>query len=374
MTKGKPAHSTEDLDRIWLLRLVKEYNSVMYSYNLKKLRPANIRLSEGSSTLGSWSRDSRTIAVSRFLIGKAPWEVVAQVLRHEMAHQIADEILGGDPGHGPVFLKSCQMIWVEPWARSPKIEMPTASGIDTQNPDFWSDLMTGNHELEFQRHKDRLRKLFALSESSNANEASLALSKAMQMQQEMLISPTNSDEEFQTKIIRPRKKRLERHISEIGTILSRFYSVRIIYCSEFDTEDLCTYKTIEILGERHDIELAEHVYYFLLGSLQSQLEMEQSKSSFKVERKSFFDGVLTGFSSKLRTQEVRGKNQPQQFALMTKKDAMLDAYFSKRHPKVVNRSCSLTAYDQSSFERGKLKGENLEVRLPIRNKAILYLE
>jgi hypothetical protein len=374
MIKNRPARSTEDSDRIWLVRLVKEYDSVVYSYNLKRLRPANIRLSEGSSTLGSWARDSRTIAISKFVLRDAPWEIVAQILRHEMAHQIADELLGGDPGHGPNFQKGCQMIWVEPWARSPKIESLYEPDASDPEQSIWSKLISGNHESEFQRHKDRLRKLFALSESSNPNEASLALSKAMKLQQDLLISPDTSDSDFETRVIRTKKKRLERHIVEIGAILSRFYKVRIIYCSEFDTKDLCAYKTIEILGERHDAELAEHIYHFLLSSIQSQYLAEQSKSRFKVDRKSFFDGVLSGFSAKLRVEEVRGKNHPQQHALMTKKDTLLDQYFSKRHPKIVNRTSSRSAYDQSSYERGKLKGENLEIRLPIRNKPILSIE
>ena len=97
----------ENLSRIWLLRLVKEYKNILYWYRIKGLSPANLRLGEGTSTLGTWNAESRTISISRNMIAYAPWEVVCQILRHEMAHQIADERLGGDDGHcGPTHVSS----------------------------------------------------------------------------------------------------------------------------------------------------------------------------------------------------------------------------------------------------------------------------
>jgi hypothetical protein len=358
---------------VWLLRLIKEYESILYGYGIKGLKPANLRLSEGTMTLGTWNHETRTIAISRPLISSAPWEVVCQVLRHEMAHQIADELLGGDEGHGSRFLAACQMIWVEPWARNPKVEMGEDFTEDRLKSLDWAKFTSPTQDAEMEKLKERLKKLLALSESSNPHEASIALSKAMKLQQERLISPTDWNQEFETRIIRPKKKRLERHYAKIGAILSNHYQVRIIYCKEFDASTLESFQTMEILGPSQSVELAEHVYFFLLQTLETQFRVEQKKSLSALNRKSYFDGILAGVSEQLSTQAKGMTIPPSAKALAIQSDTLLREYYAKRHPRVTNRSISGSTRDGGSYEKGKQKGRDLHIRPPVKSPLTLYI-
>lgn len=364
---------SDRLSRVWLLKIVKEYEHILYGYKIKGLKPANFRLSEGTTTLGTWNSETRTIALSRALISSAPWEVVCQVLRHEMAHQIADELLGGDEVHGPKFQAACLMIWVEPWARNPKIEMGddlTESNLKTLD---WSKFASLSQDPEVQKLRERLKKLLALSESSNPHEASIALSKAMKLQSERMISPTEGEQDFETRIIRPKKKRLERHYSKVGAILAKHYHVRIIYCREFDANLLESFQTMEILGPSQSVELAEHVYFFLLQTLETQFRLEQKKSPTPLKRKSYFDGILAGVSEQLTAQAKGITIPPSAKALALQSEALLNEYFSKRHPRILNRSFSGSIQDGGSFEMGKQKGRDLHIRPPVKSPSTLSI-
>jgi len=371
--KGLKHMEHENLSRIWLLRLVKEYENILYWYRIKGLSPANLRLGEGTSTLGTWNAESRTISISRNMIAFAPWEVVCQILRHEMAHQIADERLGGDDGHGPQFSKACHMIWVEPWARNPKVELSEFESEAAMKSFDWTKFTSLSVDPDLQKLRDRLKKLLALSESSNPHEAAAALAKAMKLQQERSISPTESDDDFDTRIIRPKRKRLERHYGKIGAILSKHYNVRVIYCSEFEANLLESFQTIELLGPIHCIELAEHVYYFLQQTLESQYRMEQKRSRTTVNRKSYFDGILAGVSEQLSAQKKTEPSSPSTQALEVKSDALLSQYYARRHPRTVNKSRSASKLDRSSFEMGVNKGRNLQIRPPVSSSSTLCI-
>ncbi len=364
---------TATISRFWLLRLVKEYENILYGYRIKGLTPANLRLSESSTTLGTWNSESRTISISRNMIACAPWEVVCQILRHEMAHQIADELLGGDEGHGPQFIVACKMIWVEPWARSPKVDLSEFQTDSDMKAFDWKKLTSHSGDSELHKLRERLKKLLALSESNNPHEAATALAKAMKLQEERSISPNESDDDFETRIIRPKKKRLERHYSKIGAILSKHYNVRVIYCSEFDASLLESFQTIEILGPLHSIELAEHVYYFLQQTLESQYRIEQKRSLTTVNRKSYFDGILAGVSEQLCAQKMSTSNNPSSHALAVKSDALLAQYYARRHPRTVNKSIYESPRDRGSFEKGKDKGRSLHIRPPVTSSPTRHL-
>ena len=68
--------------------------------------------------LGCWSEEKREICLSKSLVFNHPWDAVCDVLRHEMAHQFAHEVLGsqGESMHGPSFQRACHLLRADPKA------------------------------------------------------------------------------------------------------------------------------------------------------------------------------------------------------------------------------------------------------------------
>ncbi|MBN1102336.1 MAG: SprT-like domain-containing protein, partial [Deltaproteobacteria bacterium] len=67
---------------------------------------------------GTWSSELREISLSSDLVHHHPWDAVREVLLHEMAHQVADQVLHArnETPHGPAFRKACRMLRANPRA------------------------------------------------------------------------------------------------------------------------------------------------------------------------------------------------------------------------------------------------------------------
>ena len=102
--------------RAWTDRLYSEYEDILYHYNLRLLKPV-IRIEPLTKDWGNWNPETRSITLAHRLIEQHPWDIVVEVLKHEMAHQLADERLGGyESAHGVIFRDACRMLGVANWA------------------------------------------------------------------------------------------------------------------------------------------------------------------------------------------------------------------------------------------------------------------
>ena len=84
----------QDILRAWTDRLYDEYDDVLFQFN-QYLRKPVIRIELLASDWGHWNPQTRAITLARRLIQDHSWDVVIEVLKHEMAHQLADECLRG---------------------------------------------------------------------------------------------------------------------------------------------------------------------------------------------------------------------------------------------------------------------------------------
>ena len=138
-------------ERALLNALVHSWNTLNGTLFRGALRPPVLTLVDGRR-LGFWQRDTRTLALGRGLVADASWPVVVEVLKHEMAHQYVDEVLGitDETPHGPAFRQVCERIGADPRAagRPAADEEPAAIR--------------------------KVRKLLALAQSANRNEAEAA--------------------------------------------------------------------------------------------------------------------------------------------------------------------------------------------------------
>src|SRR5690606_23334093 len=90
-----------ELESALLRQLLIEVQSANLDWFRGLLRPAVLRLTD-TQVLGRWIPDIRVLELSRSLVLERPWGEVVEVLRHELAHQYVDEVLGvtGEPPHG----------------------------------------------------------------------------------------------------------------------------------------------------------------------------------------------------------------------------------------------------------------------------------
>ena len=130
------------------------------------LRPPLFRLADLKDEWGCWLKEKREICLSRDLVTKHSWDSVREVLIHEMAHQLADDVLhaDGETSHGLLFQKACEMLRANPRA-SGKFEP-----LDQRIAD---DSATAEDRIMI-----KVKKLMALAESRNRHEAEAAMAKA----------------------------------------------------------------------------------------------------------------------------------------------------------------------------------------------------
>ena len=131
-----------------------------------RMRLPIFRLADSGSRLGWWLGERREIVLSQRLVFDYPWDCVVEVLIHETAHQLAQEVLGanGEPPHGPRFQEACRLLRAN----------PKASG--RYRP--LRDRLAGDPLSTRDRILERIKKLLALAESGNPHEAEAAMVKA----------------------------------------------------------------------------------------------------------------------------------------------------------------------------------------------------
>jgi predicted SprT family Zn-dependent metalloprotease len=99
-----------ELEQAALHAIHRSYHHLNGSLFRFQLRAPAFELTGGGERLGRWVPSPRTLELSRTLLLEHGWGVLEEVLKHEMAHQYVDEVLGvrDQPAHGPAFRRICQ--------------------------------------------------------------------------------------------------------------------------------------------------------------------------------------------------------------------------------------------------------------------------
>ncbi|MEI6971923.1 MAG: SprT-like domain-containing protein, partial [bacterium] len=74
----------------------------------RRMRVPGFEVREMESRWGAWYGDRRLLVLNSRLMTAATWPCIREVLRHEMAHQLSDEVLhSGQESHGDQFRDAC---------------------------------------------------------------------------------------------------------------------------------------------------------------------------------------------------------------------------------------------------------------------------
>ncbi len=280
---------TADIKIKWCRQLMVEFSRIARERNLLLDCP-NFQIKSGMKKLGHWAPTSRSIALSEDFIKKHTWNVVLELLKHEVAHQYVTDILKDTEAkpHGPAFQEACSVVGVHPDYRGATGRFPKFMGVTA--------------DQEQAPHLRKIEKLLALAESSNEHEATLAMEKA-----NAIIARYNIDfvlkgldAEYDYIQISLGSTKMPLTIKLILGILQKHFFVKTIIVSSYDAKKCCAVKAFEMVGSADNLAIAEYVFNFLCNSVERLWKDYKKESGAKASAKrSFSVGVLKGFGDKL---------------------------------------------------------------------------
>lgn len=299
-----------------LQRLHGEVNATFFK---RRMDPAVVALSGSTRLLGRWISRLRTIEMSWKLVLDHPWGEVVEVMKHEMAHQYVDEVVGAtdETAHGPAFREVCETLGID--ARA------SASGAP-------SEPVT----QEEQRVLQRVARLLALAESSNQHEAQAAMNAAQRLMlkhnlEEIAASAKESRRYVYRHVGEPSGRVSESgHI--LGAILAEHFFVEVIWVPAYRPRDCTRASVLEVCGTHANVEMAAYVHSFLTHTAEQLWNQHKRTHDLRSnrDRRTFLAGVMAGFRDKLRAARTAQQTE----GLVWIKDGDLSSFYRKRHPSI----------------------------------------
>lgn len=324
--------------------LARCYDRINWTHFKEKLQRPVLVLSDSATRLGQWIRSPRTIELQRSLVLGKPWPDVMAVLEHEMAHQYVDEVLKvrDETAHGTTFQKVCD-----------------ERGIDSRAngaPVVREDLAAAT-----EKTLERIRKLFALAGSSNQHEAEAAMKKAHELMLRHNIEQVSVKQEFEVRHLGQPRQRANVVEAEIVGLLSELFFVEVILIPVYQPLTGTHGRVYEIAGTLANVEMATHVFEFLLATcdrLWMQNRLDRRVRSGR-DRTSYQTGVIRGFRDKLLAERVELRG----VGLVWAGDKRLADFYHRRNPRIVTRRRSLRV--GGAHSAGREAGREIILHKPV---------
>lgn len=326
-----------------------------YQYACRMRRPA-FEIHDFDGKWGEWDAVRRRIRLSWRLVSDHHWMSVREVFLHEIAHQLTDELLGGDvTPHGDNFRRACRLLNADPRASHDYVAA--------------RDVLVKEGELEEDRILSRVRKLLALGRSPNRHEAESAMAKAHE-----LIARHNLDLQeaggrlayFSLSLGEPAARHLPSDYA-MGQLLHDFYLVETLWISAWVLRNGRMGKVLEISGTRENVLMASYVYDFLNRAILEQWESEGAAHAHSVRRRSDFAlGFIAGVRETLTAKDAElGRENRNIQALVRHGDAALTEYFRQRYPHIRSMGGRGVYVDPEAHQAGRAVGLKTVVSRPI---------
>jgi hypothetical protein len=325
----------------------------------RRLRRPLFRLADMSDRLGLWDPGKREICLQRRLVCDHPWDEVRSVLLHEMAHQLAQTVLGGDgqPVHGPAFRQACLMLRADPAAsasRKPLHERIAAGCSRAENP-----------------LRRRIHKLLSLAQSRNVHEAEAAMRKAHELMARHHIVTLETDPARSFASIFLGKPAL-RHFKEayfLANLLQDFYFVQGIWVPAFVVAKGRMGRVLEISGTPVNVSQARYVFDFVKGYIERGWQaLVVAQRLTRYQKSDFAVGIIEGFRHKLAQRQLPDR-RPAQKALIRQPDPRLSAYLHQRYPRTSQIQRGGRRQDADLFHRGFEAGKKMVLHRGITQRA-----
>ena len=313
---------TADLERALLRQLALRYTEVNDDRFGGRLKRPLLQFTDATSCLGRWISATRTIELARHFIATRPWLEITSVLEHEMAHQFVDEVLGirDESAHGETFRRVCADRGID----------GRAGGAPIASADAAADTAAA-------RTLDRIRKLLALAASSNQHEAEIAMRRAHELMLRHNIEHVaeRASAGYEVRHLGDPLRRTNRVETEVMLLLDEYFFVKVIRVPVYVPTAGKSGNVYELTGTHANLEMAEHVYHFMLSTCDRLWTANRGDARVRNgrDRLAYQAGVVRGFRDKLGAErkELRGTG------LVWLGDGTLEKFYRARHPRITTR-------------------------------------
>ena len=299
----------------WSLSLYKTHKRDLLNLGVFfKVPSISIDIIESDLNWGFWKPDTRIIGINSKLILDYPWDAALGILGHETAHQLVSDLrpeaAKTEPPHGPAFQSMCEQLKLQPLYRTANCDL---------NDGLSSHSLIGPHfdKIEDNPLVVKIKKLLALSGSPEPREAEAALTKASELMEKHNIDTAAflaGAEDFEIWRLPWQAKRLDRKTSLIASILQDHFFVRTIIVTRYSPLHDEYLKSIDIIGRKPNLSMAEHVYHYLNERAETLWEKHKPLAARRGEKglgakTAFIMGLLLGLDDKL-TEAERNRVKP----------------------------------------------------------------
>lgn len=307
-----------------------------------RLKPPTFTLGTANNKLGLWDPLTRTLSINLDHVLNSHWVEVEVTLRHEMAHQVVDELFQAirSPSHGELFTRAARMLGLHRGSR------------------FQTTL-----EPQEQRIVERIHKLLSLSTSTNQHEAELAAATANRLLLKYNVDLDAADERarFRYRWVGRAFGRIPLEQKILASVLQSHFFVQAIWIHSFEMLTGKTLKLLELFGRPHNLDIAQYVYEFVnrtVDELWAKYRREHRDAKhIRSMRHDFRVGILMGFRDHLDSEQA----VHQETGLVWLGDPKLEKLFAERHPRC--RSMRGGRYRASDdHEAGVKAGRALRIR------------
>lgn len=317
-TNDVGARLSASLEAALLREVAEQYRHLALAYFKGSLRLPQFELVPSRARLGRWIPDTRIIELSRPLVLEQPWGVVVEVLKHEMAHQYVEEVLGerGESAHGPRFRAVCTKLGIDAAASGMPVPEPRAA------------------QAEQGKVGERIARLLALAESPNVHEAEAAMAAAQRLllKHNLDLRSTRMAQGYTWRHLGEATGRTTEAERVLSLILGKHFFVEAIWVPVYRPALGKRGSVLEICGTPENVEIAEYVHGYLVQTaarLWMEHKVEQGIFSNR-ERRTFLAGVMSGMSEKLSREAKKSASA----GMVWVADGDLDDFFRRRHPHV----------------------------------------
>jgi hypothetical protein len=307
---------TIELERASLRALGRTYDDLNASMFKNRLQRPTLLFVDREQLLGQWCSDPRRIELSRGLLLKHGWGTLVEVLKHEMAHQFVQEVMGVDEAnpHGEHFRRVCD-----------------ERGIDRAAAGMPGSAIPASEQ---ERVLDRVAKLLSLAQSSNLHEAETAMSVAQRLMLKYNLDHATDPAARGYRFVHLGQPtgRIDESGRILAAILAEHFFVEVIWVPVWRPLEAKRGSVLEVCGTAENVELASYVHAYMLETGQRlwQNYRRERKLASNSERRAYIAGVMAGFRDKL----AKDQRIQQRQGLVWVGDAELARYLKRRHPYV----------------------------------------
>lgn len=282
------------------------------------------------------------LSFSTLLLSEAvSYEVLKEVVGHEFAHYV-DGLVNGQHGHGPSFKEVCKVLGVR---------------NDEAHYNIAEEVIRSSHVLE------KIKKLLALSESSNINESQSALIKAKQLMREYGIQERESSNETIHRIILSPYVKLTQEYNTIIHIVRQISNTWVLLSVLPSGE-----KVIYAHGTKTECEIASYLFDYLKRELAHHYQTARRTRNLSSNAKtSFYVGVQHEMEKRFQSQKIAEVGTGLSLFVKENESLARQHIYTTGGIRVKNSSTRVT--DLRSFNVGKTVGKDLRIRTGVSNSG-----